>query len=1376
MARKIDPKEFIRSEEQLNQIYVERGKILQKNSEYQAQILEASLADLRTAAQAETNIDKLAKIQTEILRVEEEANAERARANELTQRNTTLKRDQVKSLGDEQTIRKKIQDSEKEFFKQEAGRPAVYNDMAKKLQIGVQFSSKMMIQEELMGNLTKARRVELEGVSDTIDSVQKIQQNVAASMKSRSNRMKEILGFATETVPYESELRNLANEIAIAKAAGNVEDVAKLQLAQKGLEAASKAEKMEERRKQLSKDILNTMENQTGAAGQIFSTLKSIVTNPLTLMTGLLAVGLKRYETMRQRAVQLAEEQDRVNKSLAGGGVYQERNLELAKQMQSRFRKSGEGFASSLEGAAEVTAALSDKLGSVYNVSEKLVDSAVKLRLGLGLSAEDSAKVMDNMMLMTGFSEDTAANMIQSTYAMSDMYGLNPALVFQDIANASTETRTMFGGTADNVRNAAIEARRMGISMDDMAKVAKGLLDFESSIEAEMEAQLLTGKNINLQKAREMAMSGDALGASQEVLKQMGGISEFNKMNIFQKEAMAKAAGLELGEMEKMLKGGEMKKGQEDEAQKRKGKDAKLLDQQVKVMGQLETGLSVMEKIANRIGDIFLKVFGGDIKDLEKGFMKFINSDQFEVGLTHFLETVKTIITTIIDGVKAAIAFFNNSGIGDFIKSALRMVGGGSATKGFVNTIMAGFAAKKVIGLFGPLIKGLFPGKIGDLFSGAGGMFSKGTSMNPMHVTDSSGGNFGGGKGKAKGFGRLLKAFQKGGLKGSGKAASRMIKGGRIGQLGTMMAGGSANAASLGGTALGGAGVVGGALGLGAAAYMSAKDLNDAGTATSGIKKTQAVTGASGAATGALAGAAIGSVVPIVGTLLGAGIGALVGYAAGRWGGTLQIFENDVDAASRMAQEQADKLAMSTSQTDQTMTALKFAARGNTEELARLEGIEQALIQTNVDLQAAIQERTGAERLQSEAAKADAFLQDGIAANRSMWGDDEEAMLGGLGMSSDLMAQQMTDFAKSTGKSKASMADFFAANSGAKDQYFAQLFDKTGITDVDEQNAYMARAMEDFGDTTFRASDPLDGMGDFITNSTTDMVGQMQVQADLASMSASFESDLMKQEEERIMKDKTLSKQDVDQKMKDFRNSKKIQDKIMKFEEDKLAELEYANMSFTEKMGDYLGGIGDWFSGIGTAIKEWFSKGWTLIKEKFSAFGESIKAWPGKMWTSILAAFETMGAKIANLHKVISGYLQYPFNFDVSVSASSPFLHMDHKGWDGIDRGNDLMLPGTNPPSGYGSRMIMADEGTFAMNNNDTIIAGTDLGQNTENNSAPVSVISSNDDGSSNRMADAIEILVKQNKMLIELVAQGRVIQMDGAAVGKAVGLASVRA
>ena len=83
MARRIDPKDFINSEERLNQIYVERGKQLQKNSERQAQILETQLEELRTAAQAEGDQRRRGKIQREILVAEEQANAERARANEL---------------------------------------------------------------------------------------------------------------------------------------------------------------------------------------------------------------------------------------------------------------------------------------------------------------------------------------------------------------------------------------------------------------------------------------------------------------------------------------------------------------------------------------------------------------------------------------------------------------------------------------------------------------------------------------------------------------------------------------------------------------------------------------------------------------------------------------------------------------------------------------------------------------------------------------------------------------------------------------------------------------------------------------------------------------------------------------------------------------------------------------------------------------------------------------------------------------------------------------------------------------------------------------------------------------------------------------------
>ena len=55
---------------------------------------------------------------------------------------------------------------------------------------------------------------------------------------------------------------------------GRDADVEKLQLAQQGLQAASKAQQMEDQRLKTTQKILDTMENQTGAAGQIFSTLK----------------------------------------------------------------------------------------------------------------------------------------------------------------------------------------------------------------------------------------------------------------------------------------------------------------------------------------------------------------------------------------------------------------------------------------------------------------------------------------------------------------------------------------------------------------------------------------------------------------------------------------------------------------------------------------------------------------------------------------------------------------------------------------------------------------------------------------------------------------------------------------------------------------------------------------------------------------------------------------------------------------------------------------------------------------------------------------------------------------------------------------------
>ena len=46
-----------------------------------------------------------------------------------------------------------------------------------------------------------------------------------------------------------------------------------------------------------------------------------------------------------------------------------------------------------------------------------------------------------------------------------------------------------------------------------------------------MNAQVLLGRNINLDKARQLAFTGQHSQMMDEVLRQVGGEAEFNKMN-----------------------------------------------------------------------------------------------------------------------------------------------------------------------------------------------------------------------------------------------------------------------------------------------------------------------------------------------------------------------------------------------------------------------------------------------------------------------------------------------------------------------------------------------------------------------------------------------------------------------------------------------------------------------------------------------------------------------------------------------------------------------------------------------------------------------------------------------------------------------------
>jgi len=173
--------------------------------------------------------------------------------------------------------------------------------------------------------------------------------------------------------------------------------------------------------------------------------------------------------------------------------------------------------------------------------------------------------------------------------------------VLNDIATASKSIVVSLGMSPEILAEAATEARALGLNLETVDKIAGSLLDFESSIAAELEAEVLLGKDINLEKARQAALTNDLATLSQEIGKNEGVINAFATGNRIQQEAAAKALGLSREELSGMVMQQEIMNLSQDEFIAKYGEQSY---QQMQAQSASEKFAASMEKIQGIIGDI----------------------------------------------------------------------------------------------------------------------------------------------------------------------------------------------------------------------------------------------------------------------------------------------------------------------------------------------------------------------------------------------------------------------------------------------------------------------------------------------------------------------------------------------------------------------------------------------------------------------------------------------------------------------------------------------------------------------------------------------------------------------------------------------------
>jgi hypothetical protein len=235
-------------------------------------------------------------------------------------------------------------------------------------------------------------------------------------------------------------------------------------------------------------------------------------------------------------------------------GLSYQAAYQLRSEMQNVADATGGSFITSTK-LLKAFADMSEYIGqSAHILGGEALKSATYLTQKLKLSTEEAGNLVTMTRLQGASTEGTFKSMGKqlTSFNQANKVAFSLKDQMREVGKASTATVLQLDKSPTALLKAANNAKLLGLNLNQVEKIADSLLNFESSIEAELEAQLMTGQNLNLARARELAMVGDISGLTEELGKQEAIRNAFATKNVFAQNATAKALGISRNELAKM--------------------------------------------------------------------------------------------------------------------------------------------------------------------------------------------------------------------------------------------------------------------------------------------------------------------------------------------------------------------------------------------------------------------------------------------------------------------------------------------------------------------------------------------------------------------------------------------------------------------------------------------------------------------------------------------------------------------------------------------------------------------------------------------------------------------------------------------------------
>ena len=340
---------------------------------------------------------------------------------------------------------------------------------------------------------------------------------------------------------------------------------------------------------------------------------------------------------------------------------------------------------------------LGDSVGAVSGFNAEQIEQQGRLTNLVGLQAGEAAKLSEFGILNGETTRSQTTDILEQVKLLEQETGirLDGRKILAEVANVNGQLGAQYSYNTQEIARAVVQANRLGLSLEETQGIASNLLDFEQSITNELEAELLLGRNLNLEQARLLALQGDSAGAAAEMAKQFGTAEEFSKLNVIQQQSLAKAVGMGADELADSIRkqqvlsslGAESiaqleKQGRLDEL--RGDANGEILLKQYEQQSAADSFTNAMTKLQSALGSIL----EGPLGKLIDGFSAMADSSAFLYSMMGAIGAVSLIRT--IGSVVSLAASLGTAGVaGAGLASALTLGVGAVAIAAGIGVIAA---------------------------------------------------------------------------------------------------------------------------------------------------------------------------------------------------------------------------------------------------------------------------------------------------------------------------------------------------------------------------------------------------------------------------------------------------------------------------------------------------------------------------------------------------------------------------------------------------------------------------------------------------------------------------------------------------------------